>query len=165
MRPAADEMLTIAPPPAAFMSGTTAFMPSIGPVTLTAATRSNSALAMVSTGPYDSTPALLTSTVTGPNAACAASTAAAQDSSDVTSRCTKIAASPSSAAVAAPSTSSTSEHDLRTLGNQAPSVLRAHPAGTTGDDRDLAVESSHFLPPSHADTAAGDRGRGGVRHD
>src|SRR5665647_3527705 len=72
MSPAADEMLTIAPPPAAFMSGATAFMPSIGPVTLTAATRSNSALGMVSTGPYDSTPALLTSTVTGPNAACAA---------------------------------------------------------------------------------------------
>jgi hypothetical protein len=87
-RPAVDEMLTIEPPPARTIDGVTVFMPRNTPCTLTRSTRSKSSSVVLSSAWKCRMPALLTSTVTGPNAASAASTAACHWASSVTSRWT-----------------------------------------------------------------------------
>src|SRR5882672_11507834 len=106
--PSVEEMLTIAPPPALRIEGTTARVPRYVPVRLMSITWRQAASSVSSICPKRTTPALLTSTETGPKASSAAATVAAQSLSLVTSRREKIARSPSSSASVRPSCSSTS---------------------------------------------------------
>jgi hypothetical protein len=79
-------VLTIDPPPARSIDGATVFMPRNTPLTLIRMTRSNSASSTFSSEPNDSTPALFTSTLIGPNRASVSSTTDRQLASSVTSR-------------------------------------------------------------------------------
>src|SRR6267142_48519 len=106
--PAPEEILTIAPPPAWRIEGTTARMPRYDPVRLISITWRHAAGSVSAIGPKRTMPALLTSTETGPKASSAAATVAAHSASLVTSRWEKIACSPSSPASFRPSPSSTS---------------------------------------------------------
>src|SRR5882762_6893980 len=108
VNPAPEEILTIAPPPALRIEDTTARIPRYAPVRLISITWRQAAGSVSAIGPKRTMPALLTSTETGPKASSAAATVAAQSLSLVTSRREKIAESPSSAASARPSCSSTS---------------------------------------------------------
>ncbi len=113
IRPAAEEMLTIEPPPASFIAGITVFMPMKTPVRLMSTTLRNRSTLSVSRNMPVEIPALLTSPSTEPNSSRAYATTRCQSSSMVTSRCWYRAASPSSRAVAAPSSSRTSARTTR----------------------------------------------------
>ena len=89
--PPAEEILTIAPPPALRIEGTIARIPRYVPVRLMSITWRQAAGSVSAIGPKRTTPALLTSTETGPKASSAAATVAAQSLSLVTSRREKIA--------------------------------------------------------------------------
>src|SRR6266853_5780335 len=91
VNPAPEEILTIAPPPALRIEGTTARIPRYEPVRLMSITWRQAAGSVSAIGPKRTTPALLTSTETGPKASSAARTVAAQSLSLVTSRREKIA--------------------------------------------------------------------------
>ena len=78
MNPSIEEMLTIDPPPAAFIGSVTAFMPSQQPTALTSSTRRKSASGMSAMLAKVRMPALFTSTSSRPKASAASATAAAQ---------------------------------------------------------------------------------------
>ncbi len=78
----------IDPPPASFIGPSTALMPSMAPVRLTARTRFHLSTSSDFSGATWTMPALFTRTLTFPNAVTAASTAACHCSSSLTSRCT-----------------------------------------------------------------------------
>src|SRR5258706_3832638 len=84
--PAAADMLTIAPPPALRIDGTTARIPRYAPVRLMSITRRQAAGSVSAIGAKRTIAALLTSTETGLKASSAAATVAAQPPSLVTSR-------------------------------------------------------------------------------
>src|SRR2546426_758902 len=84
--PAPEEILTIAPPPALRIEGSTARIPRYEPVRLMSITCRQVAGSVSAIGPKRTIPALLTSTETGPKASSAAATVAAQSLSLVTSR-------------------------------------------------------------------------------
>ena len=77
MNPSIEEMLTIDPPPAAFIGSITAFMPSQQPTALTSSTCRKSASGISAIGANFSTPALFTSTSSRPKTSTARATAAA----------------------------------------------------------------------------------------
>ncbi len=107
-------MLTIEPPPAAFIGSITVFMPSQQPTALTSRICRNSASGISAMLANFSTPALLTSTSSRPKVSAATATAAAQSASSVTSWCTyRQDCSPSLSATAAPRSSSTSPKTTR----------------------------------------------------
>src|SRR3954452_6738876 len=91
VKPAPEEILTIAPPPALRIEDTTARIPRHEPVRLISSTWRQTAGSVCSITPKRVIPALLISTETGPKASSAAATVAAQSSSLVTSRQKKIA--------------------------------------------------------------------------
>ena len=104
----------IDPPPAAVMGPITAFMPSQQPIALTSRTCRKSASVMSAIRANFSTPALLTSTSSRPNASSAVATAASQCASLVTSWCTyRQDGAPSASATAEPLSSSTSPSTTR----------------------------------------------------
>src|ERR1700683_438225 len=107
-------MLTIDPPPAAFIGSITAFMPSQQPTALTSRIRRKSASGMSAMLANFSTPALLTSTSSRPKTSGAVATAAAQSASEVTSWCTyRQESGPRPSATWAPRSSSTSPNTTR----------------------------------------------------
>ena len=83
--PEIDEMLTIDPPPAFFMTGIANFMPRNVPVALTAISRSQAAVSNRSSTALPLIPASLTRMSSLPNAARVASIAACHSASLVTS--------------------------------------------------------------------------------
>src|SRR5438132_11373749 len=85
VNPAPEEILTIEPPPALRIEDTTARIPRYEPVRLMSITWRQAAGSVSAIGPKRTTPALLTSTKTGPKASSAAPTVAAQSLSLVTS--------------------------------------------------------------------------------
>src|SRR5258706_13024975 len=93
--PSVEEMLTIAPPPALRIEGTTARVPRYVPVRLMSITWRQAASSVSAITPKRTMPALLISTETGPKVSSAAATVAAQSASLVTSRRGKNALSPS----------------------------------------------------------------------
>src|SRR4051794_19751776 len=105
------------------MSGATVRMPRKQPSMLTRNSRSKSAVEVFTSSENISTPALFTSTLTGPKVATASSTAACQLCSSETSRWTWCADSPSSSASAFPRSSAMSA--ITTL---APSATKARAA-------------------------------------
>ena len=114
MNPSIEEMLTIEPPPAAFIGSITAFMPSQQPTAFTSRIRRKSASGISAMLANFSTPALLTSTSSRPNASVASATAAAQSASEVTSWCTyRQQSAPSPSATYLPRSSSTSPNTTR----------------------------------------------------
>src|SRR5436309_230657 len=86
VNPAPEEILTIAPPPALRIEGTTARIPRYEPVRLISSTWRQTAGSVSVIGPKRTIPALLTSTETGPKASSAAAAVAARSLSRVTSR-------------------------------------------------------------------------------
>src|SRR5258705_12965241 len=86
VNPAPEEILTIAPPPALRIEVTTARIPRYAPVRLISITwrQVDGSVSVIT--PKRTTPALLTSTETGPKAVSAAATVAAQTRSLVTAR-------------------------------------------------------------------------------
>ena len=91
VKPAPEEILTIAPPPAFRIEDATARMPRYPPVRLISSTWRQTAGSASSITPKRAMPALLIITETGPKASSAAATVAAQSLSLVTSRWEKIA--------------------------------------------------------------------------
>ena len=75
----------IEPPPFLRIVRATAFMPRKQPSWLTRNSSSNSSTGICSMSPKRRMPALLTSTLTGPNRSLASSTSAVQDASSLTS--------------------------------------------------------------------------------
>src|SRR5689334_21923291 len=108
-----------------FIVGTTARMPRKQPSWLTLISRSTSARSIVSTSPNRRTPALFTSTLTGPQRDSTSATSACHDSSDDTSWWTKTVASPSSAASASPGPSATSAMATRAPSATKPRTIAA----------------------------------------
>src|SRR5271155_3569778 len=109
--PEIDEMLTIDPPPAAFMTGIANFMPRKTPRALTAINRSQAAVSKRSSTALPESPASLTRRSSLPNSASVVSTVAFHSASLVTSRWRKTAAPFAfvmSATTCLPSSSSTS---------------------------------------------------------
>src|SRR6516225_11072926 len=109
--PEIDEMLTIEPPPAAFMTGIANFMPRKTPRALTAINRSQAAVSNRSSTALPESPASLTRMSSFLNSASVASTVAFHSDSLDTSRRRKIAAPFTrvmSATTPLPSSSSTS---------------------------------------------------------
>ncbi len=98
----------IEPPPLRFIVGTTAFIPRKQPPWLTRQISSASSRDILSTWPNRRMPALLTSTLTGPQRSLVSCTSAVQEASSLTSWWRKAADSPSSSASAAPSSLATS---------------------------------------------------------
>src|SRR3954453_12572150 len=111
--PSVEEALMIEPPPFAFIVGTTACMPSQQPSWLTRHSSSTSSTGIDSTEPKRRMPALLASTLTGPNRSLAPSTTEAHEAASLTSWATKCALSPSSSARVWPSSLATSAMTTR----------------------------------------------------
>jgi hypothetical protein len=112
--PSIEEMLTIDPLPATVIGSITAFMPSQQPTAFTSRIHRKSASGMSAMLANFSTPALLTSTSSWPNASTAVPTAAAQSASLVTSWWMyRQDSALSPAATAAPGSSSTSPKTTR----------------------------------------------------
>ncbi|MPN25267.1 hypothetical protein SDC9_172674 [bioreactor metagenome] len=104
-RPSTDEMLTIEPTPAFFMEGTTAFMPRNTPSSSISKVRRKSASVNWSNVLKMPTPALLTSTVTGPNFSSVCAMTSSQLADFDTSSFMNTAFSPISSAKAFPAAS------------------------------------------------------------
>src|SRR5579862_2972050 len=83
---AADERLTIAPPPAAAMRGTNAWQQWTVPRTLTRSTASASSSACPTSGPNRQIPALLTNAAAAPTASASAATPDASETSQTCAR-------------------------------------------------------------------------------
>ena len=101
-------MLTIAPRPAAFITGNTACMPRKTPTTLTSNSRRNCSAVVDCRSPKARMPALLTSTSSRPCFASISRTVADHAPASVTSRCRARARGPTACTVAASSFSRTS---------------------------------------------------------
>src|SRR6516162_722085 len=137
--PEIDEMLTIDPPPAAFMTGIANFMPRKTPRALTAISRSHAAVSNRSSTALPESPASLTRMSSRLNSARVASTAARHSASFVTSRRRKIAAPfacvispttflPSSSSISATATLAPSRAKIRAMlapMPEAPPVISA----------------------------------------
>src|SRR6267142_577708 len=128
--PSVEEMLTIAPPPALRIEGTTARVPRYVPVRLMSITWRQAAISVSAITPKRTMPALLISTETGPKASSAAATVVARDVEAGENRVnTKFVGERSSLLF-----EYVRDHNVRALGHEAARVAGTHSTGTTRDD-------------------------------
>src|SRR5262252_5914086 len=120
--PEIDEMLTIDPPPAAFITGIANFMPKKTPRALTAISLSHAAVSNKSSTALPLSPASLTRMSSFPNSAIVASTAAFVEH--------------------------IGDDDLRSFAGKDPRHARTHPGCSSGNQRNLVLEPHHVFSVS-----------------